>query len=56
MGGDHAPSVVVDGAVAAARHLDAGIDLVGRTADVERALSAYPDWRTLGIGTRSTPS
>ena len=55
MGGDHAPSVVVDGAVAAARHLDAGIDLVGRTADVERALSAYPDWRTLGIGVVDAP-
>jgi glycerol-3-phosphate acyltransferase PlsX len=55
MGGDHAPSVVVDGAVAAARHLDAGIDLVGRTADVERALSAYPDWRALGIGVVDAP-
>jgi phosphate acyltransferase len=55
MGGDHAPSVVVDGAVAAARHLDAGIDLVGRTADVERALSAYSDWRSLGIGVIDAP-
>ena len=55
MGGDHAPSVVVDGAVAAARHLDAGIDLVGRTADVERALSAYPDWRALGIAIVDAP-
>ena len=46
MGGDHAPSVVVDGAVAAARHLDAGIDLGrARTADVERALERAPDWR-----------
>ena len=52
MGGDHAPSVVVDGAVAAARHLDAGIDLVGRTADVERALSVYPDWRVAGDRSR----
>jgi glycerol-3-phosphate acyltransferase PlsX len=49
MGGDHAPSVVVDGAVAAARHLDAGIALVGQTAAVERALSAHPDWQSLGI-------
>ena len=55
MGGDHAPSVVVDGAVAAARHLEAGIDLVGRTADVEQALSAYPDWRSLGIGVVDAP-
>ena len=55
MGGDHAPSVVVEGAVAAARHLDAGIDLVGRTADIERALSVYPDWRSLGIGVIDAP-
>src|SRR5262245_16018105 len=55
MGGDHAPSVVVDGAVAAARHLDAGIDLIGRTADVERALDLHPDWRSLGIGVVDAP-
>ena len=55
MGGDHAPSVVVDGAVAAARHLDAGIDLVGRTGDIEQALSAHPDWRSLGIGVVDAP-
>ncbi len=55
MGGDHAPSVVVDGAVAAARHLDAGIVLVGRTADVQRALDAHPDWRSLGIDVVEAP-
>jgi phosphate acyltransferase len=55
MGGDHAPSVVVDGAVAAARHLDAGIVLVGRTADVERALDAHPDWRSLRIRVVEAP-
>src|SRR5688572_11149319 len=55
MGGDHAPSVVVDGAVAAARHLDAGIDLVGRTTEVEQALRAHPDWRSLGIGVVDAP-
>jgi phosphate acyltransferase len=55
MGGDHAPSAVVDGAVAAARHLDAGITLVGRTVDVERALSAYPDRRSLGIRVVDAP-
>jgi glycerol-3-phosphate acyltransferase PlsX len=49
MGGDLAPSVVVDGAVAAARHLDIGIALVGQTAEVERALHAHPDWRSLAI-------
>jgi glycerol-3-phosphate acyltransferase PlsX len=55
MGGDHAPSVVVDGAVAAARHLDAGVDLVGRTAAIEQALSVHPDWRSLGIGVIDAP-
>jgi glycerol-3-phosphate acyltransferase PlsX len=55
MGGDHAPSVVVDGAVTAARHLDAGITLVGRTAEIERALSASPDWRSLGISVVEAP-
>ena len=55
MGGDHAPSVVVDGAVAAARHLDTGIALVGRTVDVERALSLHPDWRSLGIHVVEAP-
>ena len=29
MGGDHAPSAIVDGAVAAARHLDVQIVLIG---------------------------
>ena len=55
MGGDHAPSVVVDGAVAAARHFDTGVTLVGRTADVERALSLHPDWRSLGIHVVEAP-
>jgi len=49
MGGDHAPAVIADGAVAAARHVDAEILLVGRVHDVEQALDAYPDWRSLGI-------
>ena len=29
MGGDHAPAVIVEGAVAAARHLDIEVALVG---------------------------
>jgi glycerol-3-phosphate acyltransferase PlsX len=49
MGGDHAPSVVIDGAVAAARHLDAEVALVGPTAEIERALAAHHDWSKLGI-------
>jgi glycerol-3-phosphate acyltransferase PlsX len=38
MGGDHAPDTMVDGAVAAARHLDAEILLVGARDRVEAAL------------------
>jgi glycerol-3-phosphate acyltransferase PlsX len=49
MGGDHAPSAIVDGAVAAARHLDAQIALVGAAASVEAALNSHADWRDLAI-------
>lgn len=49
MGGDHAPSAVVDGAVAAARHLAVQIALVGRTDALEAALATHPDWRQLGL-------
>ena len=38
MGGDHAPDAVVSGAVRAARELDAELVLVGRGADILRAL------------------
>jgi glycerol-3-phosphate acyltransferase PlsX len=55
MGGDHAPSVVVDGAVAAARHLDAEVVLVGPAADIERALAAHADWSKLGIAIVDAP-
>ena len=49
MGGDHAPSLVVDGAVAAARHLAVQIALVGSTAALEPALAVHRDWRQLGL-------
>ena len=49
MGGDHAPSAVVDGAMAAVRHLAVQIALVGPTAILEGALASHPDWRQLGI-------
>jgi glycerol-3-phosphate acyltransferase PlsX len=49
MGGDHAPSAVVDGAVAAARHLAVHVALVGRRSDIEGALGAHPDWPALPI-------
>ena len=55
MGGDHAPSVIVDGAVAAARHLDA--EDRPRRADRRRraALGAHADWRSLGIAIVDAP-
>ncbi|HKC57280.1 MAG TPA: phosphate acyltransferase PlsX [Vicinamibacterales bacterium] len=49
MGGDHAPAAIVDGAVAAARHLDIQIALVGIPTQVEQALDAHADWRSLPV-------
>ncbi len=49
MGGDHAPAVIVDGAVAAARHLDVRPLLVGPTLTIEEALARHAGWRGLGI-------
>ena len=43
MGGDDAPGRVVDGALAAARHFDLGVTLVGPTAVLERELAGHPD-------------
>jgi glycerol-3-phosphate acyltransferase PlsX len=55
MGGDHAPSAVVDGAVAAARHLDLGVALVGSTALIGRALSAHAGGPVPGIDIVEAP-
>lgn len=41
MGGDHAPGVVVDGAVQAARDFGVEIILVGRAADIQRELARH---------------
>jgi len=49
MGGDHAPGAIVDGAVAAARHLDVQVALVGAAPAIQEALSAHDGWRTLPI-------
>lgn len=43
MGGDFAPRHVVDGALAAARHLDLGVALVGPTARLEEELAPHVD-------------
>ena len=49
MGGDHAPSTIVDGAVAAARHLDVHVALVGPAALLESALAAHDGSASLPI-------
>ena len=55
MGGDHAPAAVVDGAVAAARHLDVSIALIGARRAVEAALASHHDWRSLPIEVIDAP-
>ena len=55
MGGDHAPAAIVDGAVAAARHLDVQITLVGQAAALDAALSGHADWRSLGLEIADAP-
>jgi glycerol-3-phosphate acyltransferase PlsX len=55
MGGDHAPSAIVDGAVAAARHLDVHISLVGAPAAIDQALDRHADWRHLGLTILDAP-
>jgi glycerol-3-phosphate acyltransferase PlsX len=55
MGGDFAPTAIVDGAVAAARHLDVQIALVGATSRVRDALASHADWQTLRIDVIDAP-
>src|SRR5580693_943258 len=43
MGGDFAPRHVVDGALAAVRHFDLGVTLVGPSRVLEAELARYPD-------------
>src|SRR5918993_925895 len=49
MGGDHAPGRPVDGALAAARHLGIGVDLVGRSEQIRAELIRHPDAETLDV-------
>jgi len=49
MGGDHAPGVVVEGAVAAARESGVPVTLVGPSALVQSALDTYPDAARLDV-------
>jgi glycerol-3-phosphate acyltransferase PlsX len=55
MGGDHAPRRPVDGALAAARHLGIGIDLVGRADRIRDELVRHPDAETLGVSVVDAP-
>ena len=41
MGGDHAPGVVIDGAVQAIRELSVEVVLVGREDDIRRELARH---------------
>jgi glycerol-3-phosphate acyltransferase PlsX len=49
MGGDHAPAALVEGAVAAARHLDVKVALVGATSLIRQALASHDDWQGIGV-------
>jgi len=55
MGGDHAPQAIVDGAVAAARHLDIQVALVGVPASIEAALAAHHDRQVLPVEVVDAP-
>jgi len=56
MGGDHAPSAIVDGAVAAAAgQSDIQISLVGATTSIEAELCRHPNWRELPIDVIAAP-
>jgi len=55
MGGDHAPARPVDGALAAARHLGLGIDLIGREREIRAELERHPDIDLLDVRVIDAP-
>jgi glycerol-3-phosphate acyltransferase PlsX len=55
MGGDHAPSVVVDGALAAARHLPIHVHLVGPRDVVVREIARHDDGDALPVTVVDAP-
>jgi glycerol-3-phosphate acyltransferase PlsX len=55
MGGDHAPRSVIDGALAAARHLDLGLVLTGPAGIVRAELARHPDAARLDIQVVDAP-
>jgi len=55
MGGDHAPARIVDGALAAARHLGIGIALVGRDRAICDELARHEDADQLDVRVVDAP-
>ncbi|MGH9220632.1 MAG: phosphate acyltransferase PlsX [Vicinamibacterales bacterium] len=55
MGGDHAPGRPVDGALAAARNLGLGVDLVGRADLIDAELQRHPDASSLDVRVIDAP-
>ena len=55
MGGDHAPGPIVDGAVAAARHLASGVILVGQKDRINLELARHADAASLPIDVMDAP-
>ena len=55
MGGDFAPRRPVDGALAAARHLGVGIDLIGRASAIRDELIRHPDAARLDVRVVDAP-
>jgi glycerol-3-phosphate acyltransferase PlsX len=55
MGGDHAPGSIIDGALAAARHLDLGLLLAGPTEVIRAELARHADAAQLGIRILEAP-
>jgi phosphate acyltransferase len=55
MGGDHAPARIVDGALAAARHLGIGVDLVGRSSAIRDELARHDDADAIDVQVIDAP-
>ena len=56
MGGDDAPGVIVEGAVAAASALTVPVTLVGAEAAIAAALARHPDWQRLPLSIVDAPA
>jgi len=55
MGGDYAPRHVIDGALAAVRHFDLGVTLVGRASAIDAELVRHPDVDRARVRTLDAP-